>query len=81
MTQVINDQVIDKLEGCKTVQQVYDLVKNAFDANDIDTEASRRLLYHIQQSHSVVKAVAAVNNSRMVGMNLGVNGPRRGKMY
>ena len=47
MTQVINDQVIDKLEGCKTVQQVYDLVKNAFDANNIDTEASRRLLYHI----------------------------------
>lgn len=81
MTKVINDQIMDKLETCKTVQQVYDLVKNAFDANGIDTTASRRLLYHIQRSRGVMNAMMAVHNSRMAGMNLGVNGPRRRRIY
>lgn len=81
MTKVINDQIMDKLEACKTVQQVYDLVKNTFDANDINTVASRRLLYHIQRSGGVTNAMMTVHNSRMEGMNLGVNGPRRRRIY
>lgn len=67
MTQIIADQIMEPLGGCRTVQDVYDLVDSVFKQNGLSTPASNRLLSNIRNSRDLLQAMSTVAYSYNAG--------------
>ena len=56
-----------------SIDSIYAYVSNLFLENNLDTNASRRLLLNIKKSRSLVAAQTTVTNSLLAGRGLAVN--------
>ena len=61
----------EALNSCKTKEELFNTIKELFKDNNIDTEASRRLLLKINLSKSFTSALEAVWNSILKGSGEG----------
>lgn len=67
MTQVLSDN--KSWQNETTVKGLYDKIKSLLDKNNIDTQASRRLLNNINKSKSLTNAQFIIYNSILAGSN------------
>lgn len=71
MSNIIENN-IDKINKCTSVSEVSNTIQNLFKENDIDTQASRRLIMNIGKQKSLIGALSVVYNSYLAGSGQGV---------
>lgn len=71
MSNIIENN-IDKINKCTSVSEVSSTIQNLFKENDIDTQASRRLIMNIGKQKSLIGALSVVYNSYLAGSGQGV---------
>lgn len=71
MSNIIENN-IDKINKCTSVSEVSNTIQNLFKENDIDTQASRRLIMNIGRQKSLIGALSVVYNSYLAGAGQGV---------
>ena len=69
----IIERNINEIYSCQSVNDIHSYVSNLFKENNLDTNASRRLLENIRKSRSLVAAQSTVTNSLLAGCGLAVN--------
>lgn len=66
MSNIIQSNM-DKINNCKTKDELLNTVKKIFDENNLNTKASNRLLNNIIRSKDFITALQAVTNSYLSG--------------
>ena len=70
MTNIIHNNA-DRLYTAQTVRELHDMLLSIFRENNLDTEASRRLLIRVIEKRTVKQGLDAIFNSYFKGANMG----------
>lgn len=76
MTKILIDNK-SRIESLTSPKEIFSVVKRIFEENNLDTEASRRLLNALAKSNRFDKSLQAVYNSILKGTNNGVTDHRK----
>ena len=64
---------LDKINACTTKSELYSVVLKIFDENNLNTNASNRLLTNIQRKPNFASALQTIYDSYLCGSKLAVD--------